>query len=1762
MRNPLRSIVAAAFALVTTLSLNADMPQGANRTAAPTAGGDKDAIVERATRRAVLAQARTAAAKRAKAALAAKGGKVDPALFGKNPSPRNGAEVAANRGLTVAGVKGAEQAMAIPGPGFQLSQPDYMFGTASNWHNTKPIHKFVDSLAGIGAAQANNLGNYIPVAAPNRDLFPDSDYYEIDVVEYKQKVHSELEPTTFRGYVEHGAVNTTPGITAGTRSNYLGPIIVAKKDRAVRIKMRNLLPFGPVNPTTGRAPGDIFLPVDTTMMGSGLGANLGTEVHTQNRVEFHLHGGLNPWISDGTPHQWITPAGETTSYPKGVVFQNVPDMVTNSTVFPTPPAPGDGIATYFYSNQQSGRLLWYHDHAYGLTRLNAYAGQAAGYLLVDPTEVRLINQGILPSPGSTLPIAEDPWDTAAFDANTHPVNPPLVNNVYTYGIPLVIQDKTFVDESTLGTLGVQGGTDPTWSVPAYGGDGSLWFPHVYIPNQNPADISGANATGRWDYGPWFWPPLTSAAGLQHPAEPIPGDPNGTEIPGTPNPSLTPEAFMDTPVINGVAYPYINVQPTAYRFRILAGGNDRFWNLSFFQADPAAPTEVKMLPAAPNPAWPATWPADGRAGGVPDPSTAGPSFIQIGNESGFLATPVVIAPQPVSYNYNRRDIVVLNVADKGLFLGPAERADVVVDFSAYAGQTLILYNDAPAPVPAFDPRLDYYTGDPDQRDSGGANTTAPGFGPNTRTLMQFRVAAATPSAPFDVVKLFQAFESTSTSKGAFAESQHTPIVPQLAYQKALNKPLYAGANAAYGNDVYFRIQDFQSRYPFPNMENGTLTTPSLEPKAIQELFELDYGRMNATLGVELARTNFNIQTTIPLGYIDSPTEILTDGTTQYWKITHNGVDTHPVHFHLFDVQVVNRVGWDGAVRMPEPAEIGWKETVKMNPLEDVIVAFRPLSPRLPFAIPNSERELNVLEPNGTLVTFTDPLTGNPIQMPNTHQSFGWEYVWHCHILGHEENDFMRPLVLNVATTLPAAPSNLTAAVSGNHINMAWTDHSTNETGFSVERGPSASGPWTEIATTLPNQHSYSDYGLAAGTTYWYRVASYNQKGASAYTAAQSVASSAQISLAGMVSTFDGLTTAPLGGVSLSITGSGTVTSAVLNGAYSAQVTSGWAGTITPALAGFAFTPASRTLAAQTASRSDLGFTARPVQTISGTVFGNGAPLAGVTVTLSGGAGSGVTDASGVYTVQVDTGWSGRAVPSKANTSFAPAYLDYTNVTGNLVAQNYDATAVLTISGNITTTGSSPASGVTLSFNGVSGAVLASGTVTTDVAGNYSITVPSPWNGLVTPAQTGSTFTPASITYNAVSTDQLAQNYVSSGSILITGTIVDSLAAALSGVTLTASSGHTTTTNASGVYSFYLPAPFTGTVTPSKSGYVFTPTSTAYTAQAADLAAQNYTAGAVITVSGRVTLNAVGLAGATATLSTGETALTDINGNYTLTVPRPYSGNISVAKAGYFITPASLSILSASTNQTGLNFTAVTAIPVTGQILAGGLPLANVVVTFSNNGGAYQTNASGVFTGSVPSRWSGSITPSLAGYTFTPALRNLTNVTTAPAAQNFTAAAIYAISGNVINGALPLAGVRLTLSNAGGSVTTNAAGAYSINVPAGWTGTITPVLRGYTFSPTAITVPAVGANLAALDFFTVRTISGTTRNRAGVSVPGVTITYTGGTVLSSATGTFTITVPTGWTGTLSASGGVLTTWTPASFTYTNLLANVTGLRFTGQ
>ena len=170
-------------------------------------------------------------------------------------------------------------------------------------------------------------------------------------------------------------------------------------------------------------------------------------------------------------------------------------------------------------------------------------------------------------------------------------------------------------------------------------------------------------------------------------------------------------------------------------------------------------------------------------------------------------------------------------------------------------------------------------------------------------------------------------------------------------------------------------------------------------------------MQANLGVEAQPPTPGGQNVTLYPYVNPQTELI-DGTnlpsadvkvtpiadtkdgTQIWRFTHNGVDTHPIHFHLFDVQVLNRVTWDNIVMPPDANELGWKDTVRMSPLEDTIVALRPVVPKTPFEVPNSVRRLNPMMPDGSTAMFNnvDP-QGNPVaDIVNGLVNFGWEYVY--------------------------------------------------------------------------------------------------------------------------------------------------------------------------------------------------------------------------------------------------------------------------------------------------------------------------------------------------------------------------------------------------------------------------------------------------------------------------------------------------------------------------------------------------------------------------------------------------------------------------------------------------------------------------------------------------------------------------------------------------------------------------------------------------
>ena len=165
-------------------------------------------------------------------------------------------------------------------------------------------------------------------------------------------------------------------------------------------------------------------------------------------------------------------------------------------------------------------------------------------------------------------------------------------------------------------------------------------------------------------------------------------------------------------------------------------------------------------------------------------------------------------------------------DHSLLLGPAERADVIVDFSKYAGKTLILYNDAPTAFPALDPRYDYYTGGPDLTDTGGTTPTQIGFGPNTRTIMQIKVAATTPAPAVRPGGARTPPSRPPTRPTASSSSRRTrSSCPDARYDSGVQ-------HQSFPADPYVRIYQIQTIDASRRSTARTVTIP-LEPKAIQD-----------------------------------------------------------------------------------------------------------------------------------------------------------------------------------------------------------------------------------------------------------------------------------------------------------------------------------------------------------------------------------------------------------------------------------------------------------------------------------------------------------------------------------------------------------------------------------------------------------------------------------------------------------------------------------------------------------------------------------------------------------------------------------------------------------------------------------------------------------------------------------------------------------------------------------------------------------------
>ena len=552
-------------------------------------------------------------------------------------------------------------------------------------------------------------------------------------------------------------------------------------------------------------------------------------------------------------------------------------------------------------------------------------------------------------------------------------------------------------------------------------------------------------------------------------------------------------------------------------------------------------------------------------------------------------------------------------------------------------------------------------------------------------------------------------------------------------------------------------------------------------------------------------------------------------------------------------------------------------------------------------------------------------------------------------------------------------------------------------------------------------------------------------------------------------------------------------------------------------------------------------------LSGTISPSSAG-SGTLVALSGPSTATISaDASGNFNFTGLSNGTYTVTPSKAGFSFNPPNQTVTISGANATAINFTATALpsFSVSGAITPVAGGSGTTVSLTSTSEGGT---NATVTADGSGNY--TFPGVLNGTytVTPSKTGSTFIPASqtVTVNGANvpginfTASVAPTYSISGTV--SGAVLSGVPMALSGT-----STGSTTTDPSGNYSFTGLANGSYTVTPSKTGYTFTPANQAATVNNANVPSINFTAQAVVQTSPLAMDANVSVSGAKATtvtsptfsttatnelllafiatdyLSGANTTVTGVSGGgltWALAVrTNAQSGTSEIWRAFVPTTLTNVSVTatlsqSAFSSITVLSFTGVDTTGTNGSGAVGatksasassGAPTATLVTTRNNSWvfgvgndfdnaisrtpGANQALVQQYLTSAGDTYWvqkQNSTTP-LSG-------TSVTINDTAPTGDRYNLSIIEILPttapppptysiSGTVSGTV-LSGVTINLSGTStGAATTDGSGNYSVAGLSNGTYTVTPTKTGYTFTPANLSVTVSSANVPGQNFTSV-------------------------------------------------------------------------------
>jgi type II secretory pathway component GspD/PulD (secretin) len=490
----------------------------------------------------------------------------------------------------------------------------------------------------------------------------------------------------------------------------------------------------------------------------------------------------------------------------------------------------------------------------------------------------------------------------------------------------------------------------------------------------------------------------------------------------------------------------------------------------------------------------------------------------------------------------------------------------------------------------------------------------------------------------------------------------------------------------------------------------------------------------------------------------------------------------------------------------------------------------------------------------------------------------------------------------------------------------------------------------------------------------------------------------------------------------------------DGTYRALVEFGWNGTVSPELAGYTFTPLRKPYTQVDRDYIGENYKAEQITfTISGSVGEGGVKMKGFPAPV-------VSGANGNYTAIVPYAWTGTVKPEKVGFNFNPSERPYANVISAQTYQDYIADAI-----TFTISGSAGTAGVTL--RGLPN------NPATNSDGSYIAIVNYGFTGTVTPEKRGYTFKPARTPYTNITTDLDNQSYIPEE---ITYTISGSVGK--EGVVMNGLPGNPIS-GPDGFYKTVVPYEWSGTVTPDLIGYTFSPLSQTYSRITANMT-QNYAAVPItFTISGTTGVAGVEMKGLPSRV------LTDQNGNYNALVPYGWTGTIIPEKEGYIFTPPDRTyppLISAEVNQ---DYTwTLQKRAISGKVISAQGTVENVQLFASGGGGSAITGADGKYDLSVDFGWSGTVTPEKPGLNFRPEKMPYPRVIRDQSNQDYTAEVVmFTLSGTMSMGGVPMEGVLMSASEGGISSTTDAKGHYSVKVPYGWNGEISPIKEGYDFNP---------------------------------------------------------------------------------------------------